>query len=55
MDEGLYESLVNEQLQRELQSAAHLVSVIGHVDNADQPLVFARYVRAALERNLTLT
>ena len=55
MDDGLYESLVNEQLQRELQSAADLVSVIAHVDNADQPLVLARYVRAALERKLTLT
>ncbi len=55
MDDGLYESLINEQLDGKLQAASDVVSVVEGVDNADQPIVLARYVRAALERKLTVT
>src|SRR5699024_9878355 len=55
MHEGLYESLVTEQLERDLGSQPHLDSIVKPVDRAEQPDMLARHVKDAVHRVLSAT
>lgn len=55
MEEGLYESLVTDELASRLAALSHLVPSFADVDPADQPHVLARHVAAEVERALTET
>ncbi len=51
--EGLYESLLTERLQRELDATEQLVPHLQAVDPAEQPEVLARHIRDATFRALS--
>lgn len=58
MQEGLYESLLTQQLQRELdrvQAGDQVESLLARIDEAEQPEVLARHVRDATHRLLSAT
>lgn len=58
MQEGLYESLLTQQLQRDLEQAQRsdqVESVLARIDEAEQPEVLARHVRDATQRALAST
>ena len=50
--EGLYESLLTEQLHRELAERPDLHSEINSVDDGEQPLTIARHLTPLIERSL---
>jgi superfamily II DNA or RNA helicase/HKD family nuclease len=52
VQEGLYESLLTEQLQHALNSADGLVSDIARVDPAELPLIAARHLAPLIEAAL---
>ncbi len=52
MEEGLYESLLTEQLHRELAKRPDLRAVIDSVDEGEQPLTIARHLTPLIERSL---
>ena len=52
MQEGLYESLLTEQLHRELAERPDLHPVIDSVDDGEQPLTIARHLTPLIERSL---
>lgn len=55
MDEGIYEALLTQLLQHDLERRADLSAALGRIDSADQPLVLARHVGAVVERMLVTT
>jgi len=58
VQEGLYESLLTQQLQRDLeraQSSDQVEAVLARIDEAEQPEVLARHVRDAAHRVLSST
>lgn len=52
MQEGLYESLLTEQLHRELTERPDLHPAIDSVDDGEQPLTIARHLTPLIERSL---
>jgi len=52
VQEGLYESLLTEQLHRELAERPDLHPVIDSVDDGEQPLTIARHLTPLIERSL---
>jgi superfamily II DNA or RNA helicase/HKD family nuclease len=52
VQEGLYESLLTEQLQRQLNEMAHSVGELGRVDDAELPLVVSRHLAPLIEKTL---
>jgi hypothetical protein len=52
MQEGLYESLVTEELAAALEQLDGLSTALGDIDPADQPHVLARHVASQVERRL---
>jgi superfamily II DNA or RNA helicase/HKD family nuclease len=52
MQEGLYESLLTEQLHQTLAGRADLHPEIDSVDEAEQPLTIARHLTPVIERSL---
>jgi hypothetical protein len=58
VQEGLYETLLTQQLQRELdrvKAGDQVESVLARIDEAEQPEVLARHVRDATHRLLSAT
>jgi len=52
MLEGLYESLVTKRLREALDGLDVLMPATGRVDEADEPEVLSRHIRAAVLRAL---
>lgn len=52
MDEGLYESLLTDRLDRDLAARPDLSAQIAAVDDAEQPLTLARHLSPLIERAL---
>jgi superfamily II DNA or RNA helicase/HKD family nuclease len=52
MDEGLYESLLTERLDKDLAARPDLRPRIAPVDDAEQPLTLARHLTPLIERAL---
>ncbi len=52
MLEGLYESLITKRLREALDDLDVLTPLTGRVDEADEPEVLSRHVRAAVLRAL---
>lgn len=55
MREGLYESLITEDLAARLAGLEGPTAALGEIDAADQPHVLARHVAAQVERALAAT
>lgn len=53
MQEGLYESLLTEQLQRQVDAGQDWVSEIALVDDAELPLVLSRHLTPIIEKTLS--
>jgi superfamily II DNA or RNA helicase/HKD family nuclease len=53
VQEGLYESLLTEQLQQQAASSGDWVSQIARVDKAELPLVVARHLAPIIEKALS--
>lgn len=52
MDQGIYESLLTEQLAGSLTHAGDVLPEYGTVDEAEQPLVIARHLAPIIEHSL---
>lgn len=54
MQEGLYESLLTEQLYRELSARPDLDPKYDSIDDGEQPLTIARHLTPLIERSLSV-
>lgn len=52
MQEGLYESLLTEQLQQQLSAAPSVVSKVAPLDAAELPITLSRHLAPLIERKL---
>jgi superfamily II DNA or RNA helicase/HKD family nuclease len=53
VQEGLYESLLTEQLQRQLSAGGDWISEVAQVDDAELPLVLSRHLSPIIEKALS--
>lgn len=49
---GLYEQVINEQLDRELQDSENIVTSTGKLDNAEAPHILSNYIGELVEKGL---